>query len=177
VVSFLAAFGKGNNHGAHLGIAISEAALIGPMILQDGFDVRAQHYTPQAATVPGYSVYRCADGLPISVGWRDHRSWYRLCEALGVAELGRSVELADWRSRMRHPEVERALTVEFGRHARRHWLSLLPHTGVSVAPVNDYDALLTDPQVRHRSSVHAVVDSESAARVLLSAYPAIWNGG
>jgi crotonobetainyl-CoA:carnitine CoA-transferase CaiB-like acyl-CoA transferase len=96
------------------------------------------------------------DGDIVIMPMADHM-WERLCQALGLAELGSDPELATASGRLANRErVVRVLTEELGRRDTDETVELLVASGVPAAPVNTVPQILADPQIEAR---HMLVEA------------------
>lgn len=76
--------------------------------------------------LPGYALYRAADGAWLALGCLEPKFWARFCEA---------VERPDWAERHLDAHVARELTALFATRGREEWLALLQRSGVPATPV------------------------------------------
>jgi len=70
---------------------------------------------------------------------------------LGLPDLPADPRFATNRQRMAHkpdllPQLQKALLAR----PAREWMDLLNEVGVASGPINDFGAVMEDPQVRHR---------------------------
>jgi crotonobetainyl-CoA:carnitine CoA-transferase CaiB-like acyl-CoA transferase len=104
-----------------------------------------------------YQAIRCADGY-ITLGAANDRLFKRLCEILGRLEWLERPEFADNASRVRNRKLLADQIEEITlREHRRHWLELLDANDIPCGPINDYEQVFADPQIRAREMV---VDTE-----------------
>ena len=100
-----------------------------------------------------YQAIRCADGY-ITLGAASQRTWERLCQALGRAELITRPEFATDGDRVRHRRELVPLIEEITRaKPMQHWLDMLEDAGVPCGPILNYAQVFDDPHVRHRGMV------------------------
>ena len=100
-----------------------------------------------------YQAVRCADGY-ITLGAANDRLFSRLCDALDHPEWAAEPDYASDTARVAHREslsarIE-AVTVE---HPRAFWLDRLEARDIPCGPINDYQEVMRDPQVRARDMV------------------------
>ena len=117
-----------------------------------------------------YQAIRCADGY-ITLGSANDRLFQRLCVLLGHPEWTAEPELANDTLRVRHraalvDRIER-ITVE---HTREHWIARLEEAGIPCGPINNYEEVYADPQVRARGMV-VELDHPSLGRVRMPGPP------
>jgi crotonobetainyl-CoA:carnitine CoA-transferase CaiB-like acyl-CoA transferase len=119
-----------------------------------------------------YRVYRCRDGLDLSVGALEPKFWERLCRALGLERYaGRQ-----WAGGTIRREAIDAFAAAFASRDRADWLQRLSGEDACVEPVLDpADAAAAAPRsiVAHRAggtSFRGV-----ATPVRLSATPAVYQ--
>jgi crotonobetainyl-CoA:carnitine CoA-transferase CaiB-like acyl-CoA transferase len=103
-----------------------------------------------------YQVFRTADGW-LTIGGAAQHLWLRLVKALGCAELADDPRFVDNAARVKH-RVELVAILERMLEARgnAHWVALLEAEGIPVGPVQHYDEVFADPQVRARGMVQEV---------------------
>jgi crotonobetainyl-CoA:carnitine CoA-transferase CaiB-like acyl-CoA transferase len=112
-------------------------------------EVPRRYGNAHANMVP-YQVFATADGHIIIAAGNDGQ-WQRVCQALDRPDLARDERFATVAGRIVNraalvPELERTmLTRTCG-----DWLDRLEAHGIPVGPINDYEQVFADPQVRHR---------------------------
>jgi len=115
-------------------------------------------------------VFRTADGY-INIGTSGHKTWERLCRAIGAEELLDHPSFATSAARSQYRD---ALTAEIERSLSRGdsstWIDRLNQAGVPCGPIYAIDEVFADPQVRHLRMVEAV-DSPHYHPLLLVAQP------
>jgi formyl-CoA transferase len=100
-----------------------------------------------------YQAIRCADGY-ITIGGANERNFRRLCEVLDRLEWITSPMFHDNASRVRNREALAAeIEAVMSRQPRSHWLALLVANDIPCGPINDYQQVFADPQVRARQLV------------------------
>lgn len=95
---------------------------------------------------PCYRVYRCADGW-MSVAALEPKFWTRLCELLGVDDIGGGAFATGDEAERVAGRLEAALLTG----TRAHWREHLAGEDVCCEPVLDVEQVLGDAQVRHRA--------------------------
>ena len=104
---------------------------------------------------PFYRVYECADGKFISVGALEPQFWKALCEATGMEEfIAEQMAAPD-----RLAEIHAAFEKTFASKSRDEWVQALDGVEACVAPVNDFNEMRNDPQVKARG----MIDSQEIA--------------
>ena len=100
-----------------------------------------------------YQAIRCADGY-ITLAAANDRLFVRLCGLLGHAEWSTHPDYRDDTHRVHNRQTLasriEAVTVE---QPRAHWLTLFAEHDIPCGPINDYDQVFRDPQVRARGMV------------------------
>jgi len=101
---------------------------------------------------PFYDVYRCADGLWLSVGPIERRFHELLLRQLGldddaIRELGNHQDRATW------PRLRTALATAFAQRRRDEWCERLAQLDVCVAPVQTLGDAAGHPQVKARGTL------------------------
>lgn len=104
-----------------------------------------------------YRAFLCADERYLVVGVASQQLWQRLCEVLERQELldDERFATADLR-RQNREALEEVLEGVFAQMPRGEWLGRLESAGIRAGPVNRYDEVLVDEQVRHRGLVSPV---------------------
>jgi crotonobetainyl-CoA:carnitine CoA-transferase CaiB-like acyl-CoA transferase len=102
------------------------------------------------AGLPGYGVYRAADGW-IALGTiTEAHFWAATCDALGLHDV-RDLPLADQLERMH--ELRERIAAAVAPLPRAEAIARLRATGAPVAPVHDRTEMLADPHLRERGTV------------------------
>ena len=97
-----------------------------------------------------YQAFETSDKW-IVVGGANQKHWGRTLEVLGATELARDPRFATGADRMGHlKELEALLTTHFKTRPAEYWLAALEEAGVPCGPVNDFQQVFSDPQVRSR---------------------------
>jgi formyl-CoA transferase len=111
-----------------------------------------------------YQAVRCADGY-ITIGAANDRLFRRLCGLLGHPEWADEADVRDDTHRVRNREAlaGRIESVTFTR-TRNEWLALFDEAGLPCGPINTYDQVFADPQVRARGMV-VETDHPSLGRI------------
>lgn len=98
---------------------------------------------------PFYRVYRCGDGRHLSVGALEPQFWKSLCSSIGHPELADE----QYAPEPRRSEIHALLEEVFASKTRNEWVELLAGTDSCVAPVNGFEEMVDDPQLRHRQMI------------------------
>lgn len=99
---------------------------------------------------PGYGVYLCADGKYLTLGCVEDVFWQNLISAL-PAEHELQGYRASERREANQGTVEELLGRLFADRPRDTWLAQLEVADVPVAPVNMFEEIHDDPQLRARN--------------------------
>jgi crotonobetainyl-CoA:carnitine CoA-transferase CaiB-like acyl-CoA transferase len=100
-----------------------------------------------------YQAISCADGY-ITLGAANDRTFRRLCELLERNDWLESPLFGDNASRVKNREALAAQIESITReHPRSHWLALFETNDIPSGPINDYEQVFADPQVRSRDLV------------------------
>jgi crotonobetainyl-CoA:carnitine CoA-transferase CaiB-like acyl-CoA transferase len=95
-----------------------------------------------------YQAVRAKDDWIFIAAWID-RLWEPLCGAIGRPELARDPRFATNADRIAHrKELGAILDSVFATRTVSEWMEALERADVLCAPINDYPALVRDPQVR-----------------------------
>jgi crotonobetainyl-CoA:carnitine CoA-transferase CaiB-like acyl-CoA transferase len=106
-----------------------------------------------------WQAFETAD-RPLMVAIGNDRQFAQFCTVLGLPDMPADPRFAANRQRMAHkaemlPVLQRALLAK----TAREWMDALNAVGVSSGPINDFGAVATDPQVRHRGMFRAIPDT------------------
>ncbi|MCL6650517.1 MAG: CoA transferase [Chloroflexi bacterium] len=94
-----------------------------------------------------YSHYRATDGW-VAIAAMDPKVWPRFCRALGRPDLEHDPRFAGpWDRHHNAEALEETLEAIFAERSVAEWLDRLIAEDVACGPVNDYRALVEDPQV------------------------------
>ena len=107
-----------------------------------------------------YQRFGTRDGY-LMIGASSQPIWERCATALGHPEWKedpRFVTNVDRRAN--RLELERVIEEALAPQATAHWIDVLDAAGVPCGPVNNYEQLFNDPQVKHREMVVHVQDDE-----------------
>lgn len=165
--------------GCHLDVAIQESisawCLPHALAVRDGEAGDMEH---AESVMPDNDLFRCADGLWLSLGIFENRYWGRLAELFGdrCAAL-REPALRQRAERMaRKREVSELLAALFAGEPRDHWACALDATDIPWAPVYLDDQALDDPQLVHRRLTAPLEDHDSADAGMDLRLPMLING-
>jgi crotonobetainyl-CoA:carnitine CoA-transferase CaiB-like acyl-CoA transferase len=115
-----------------------------------------------------YGIYATADGfLAVSLAPLDV-----LQELIGVPEGDRVANADNFN---RREDAMRAVAAALARHDTAHWTALFLKHKIWHSQVNDYRAVVDDPQVRHNRSFVAV-DGATGSPVTLVGHPVLYDG-
>ena len=97
-----------------------------------------------------YNSYRCADGGEVHLAAFNDKFYRNLCQALDAPELATDPRFAGAAERMTHRDaLDAEIAARCARHPRAELMARLADADVVAAPVNDYPAVVADPQLRH----------------------------
>ena len=126
--------------------------------------------------VSGRMPVRAGTASQINVPWQafpngrratggDHRQRppvAAFCTALDIAAVAADPRFAHNRDRLRNKQdLLPLLTEALATRTAAEWVEALNARGISSAPVNDFGAVLADPQVVHRGMVQEMDDPEA----------------
>ncbi|MBK8324659.1 MAG: CoA transferase [Betaproteobacteria bacterium] len=90
----------------------------------------------------------------------DHQ-WRDFCEGLGLAALPDDPRFAGTGERQKNRDaLSRELSAVFAKRTSAEWIEALRAIDVLCAPINDYPALVRDPQVLHNALIQTAVNAE-----------------
>ncbi|HEU4320502.1 MAG TPA: CoA transferase [Acidimicrobiia bacterium] len=108
--------------------------------------------TAHAHMVP-WQAFQTSDGYVV-VAARDEKFWQNLCDAIDRPDLKDDPRTVDNTARVENRGWLVGLLSEiFRTRTNREWLAALDHYDIPNAPVNDIEAVFTDPQVLDRGMV------------------------
>ncbi|MFZ5920469.1 MAG: CaiB/BaiF CoA transferase family protein [Chloroflexota bacterium] len=138
--------GRAQHGGAYLDVALLDGvvSLVTPLI--GGSYFHGDGSLPVTMGRPFYNVYRTADGQYFSLGAIEPKFWSKFCEAAGRPDL---------LPRQFDPSVGEELNALFGQRSRAEWMAIFAGADACIEPVNTFEQMLSDPQVRARGHVHA----------------------
>ncbi|MCZ6557662.1 MAG: CoA transferase [SAR324 cluster bacterium] len=107
-----------------------------------------------------YQRFATKDGY-LMIGASSQPIWERCASALGKSEWKedpRFVKNTDRRAN--RAELERVIEAVLADRRTEDWIKILDEAGVPCGPVNNYEQLFNDPQVKHREMVVHASDEE-----------------
>jgi crotonobetainyl-CoA:carnitine CoA-transferase CaiB-like acyl-CoA transferase len=100
-----------------------------------------------------YQAIRCADGY-ITIAAANDRLFRRLSELLERPDWLVNPNYADDTHRVKHrAELAREIENVTITRPRKHWLDLFETNGLPCGPINNYQQVFDDPQIRARGLV------------------------
>jgi formyl-CoA transferase len=100
-----------------------------------------------------YQAIACADGY-ITIGASNDRLFQRLCEVLNHPEWVNDPQYADTATRVgHHQQLAAAIEAVTRQRPRADWLALFEANGLPCGPINDYQQVFEDAQVRARGLI------------------------
>ena len=134
-----------------LEVQIASLINIGSSYLTAG-EIPGKWGTAHVNIVP-YQAFRTRDGYMV-IGGGNERLWAKLCEAVGLEELGRDPKYASNVQRVAHrDEIVRLLEERLMTRSRKEWEAILAPLGIPCGPINQMDEVFADPQVQHLGMV------------------------
>lgn len=107
-----------------------------------------------------YQRFTTKDGY-LMIGASNQSIWQRCAKALGHPEWAEDERFAMPSDRRAHrDELGELLEAVLGTKPTAHWIEVLDAAAVPCGPVNNYEQLFNDPQVKHREMVVHVQDEE-----------------
>jgi crotonobetainyl-CoA:carnitine CoA-transferase CaiB-like acyl-CoA transferase len=107
-----------------------------------------------------YQRFTTKDGY-LMIGASNQAIWARCATALGHPEWLEDSRFAMPADRRGHrDELGEVMEAVLGTNTTAHWIELLDAAAVPCGPVNNYEQLFNDPQVKHREMVVHVQDEE-----------------
>lgn len=102
------------------------------------------------AGLPGYGVYRAADGWVALGAITEAHLWAAICDGLGLAEL-RALSLTEQLDR--RDELAARIAGALEPLTRDEAVARLRAAGAPASPVHDREAMVADPHLRGRATV------------------------
>jgi crotonobetainyl-CoA:carnitine CoA-transferase CaiB-like acyl-CoA transferase len=119
--------------------------------LNTGAEVTRQG-TAHAHMVP-WQAFEVKDGYVV-VAARDEKFWHNLCDAIDRPDLKDDARSENNRARVEHRDfVVGELEAIFRDRTREEWIRILDEHDIPSAPVNDFEGILSDPQMEARGMV------------------------
>ncbi len=108
-----------------------------------------QHFIGGA---PCYNVYRCADGLHITLGIIEDHFWQRFCDLIKRPDF----KSQQWPVGEPAEQQFAHLREVFGSNTSVHWFKTLTELDIPVSPVNTMEEAFKDPQLVHRKMLQHI---------------------
>ena len=142
--------------GRHLDLALLDVQAAGLANLASNWLVAAQEATrwgtAHESIVP-YQVFATAD-RPLALAVTNAKQWAAFCGAVGQTEWLDDPRFADNSARVAHREqLVPLIEARLAARGCEAWVEELVAAGVPCGPVNDLQALFSDPQLLHRGMV------------------------
>lgn len=164
-----------NGQGCRVDVNLLSAAI---SLQQESFTCYLNGGRPQDVSQPGhvagwyfsppYGIYPTADGhIAISLGSLDV-----IYDILGVPS---SERIATGKAFAERERISNLLASYLVKNPTAHWVSAFQEKDVWHSPVNDYAAVVADPQVRHLESF-TTVTGENGDPVTLVSHPIFYDG-
>ena len=107
-------------------------------------------------TICPWQAFDCAD-MPLMLAVGTDQQFARLCEAMGMPELGKDARLVTNRKRVEHKAALIPMLAErFKTRTARRWMDAFAAVGVASGPINDFGQVFADPQVKHREMLREI---------------------
>jgi crotonobetainyl-CoA:carnitine CoA-transferase CaiB-like acyl-CoA transferase len=130
--------------------------------------------TAHAHMVP-WQAFAVKDGHVV-IAAREEKFWQRLCDAIGRPDLKDDPRTRDNRSRVANRAFAVAVLEQaFAQHTKDEWMAVLDEHDIPAAPVNDFDDVFADPQVRARGIVRTY-DHPTMGPIHYTASPMQYDG-
>ncbi len=147
--------------GQHIDIALLDTQLaahshIAMNYLVSG-EVPVRAGTASQINTP-WQTFPTAD-VPVMIAVGNDRQFATLCAALEIPEVGTDPRFVTNRLRWANkPALITLLETALARHGARDWTDRLNEAGIACGPLNDFAAVLQDPQVVHRGMFREMPD-------------------
>jgi crotonobetainyl-CoA:carnitine CoA-transferase CaiB-like acyl-CoA transferase len=143
-----------------------DASLLGGMIALQGWHLAHYLLTGKMALMssqrtqrsPLFTYYRAQDGW-FTIAIIDPRQWPALCRIVGLPELESDPRFAETGPRNEHAaQLIAILDERFAAESRDHWLRLMEAEEIPCGPVQGYQEVADDEQVRANEYITDVED-------------------
>ena len=131
-------------------------------------DVRPPRYLAGWYYPAPYGIYPTADGH-LAISFSNHR---HLAEALSLPALAAIPNEAGY---ARREDIARLIAPVLERRSTAAWLEAFEGRDIWCAPVNDYEAVLQDPQVRHNECFQTI-EGATGAPITIVSHPVRYDG-
>jgi crotonobetainyl-CoA:carnitine CoA-transferase CaiB-like acyl-CoA transferase len=101
---------------------------------------------------PCYNIYRCADGLFLSLGIIEAHFWERFCTLIARPDFVDH----QWPEGDLRRDMSEALSAVFMMRSRDEWAALLAQADIPAAPVNSMKEAFTHPQMQQREMLQEI---------------------
>ena len=99
--------------------------------------------------IPTYRAYRDAEGKYFTVAALSEDQWRRLCQVVGVADLGTDPRFDSLLKRVNNAaELIPLLQGKFAAHPRQYWITALNAQHIPSGPVYSHEDLRREPHVQ-----------------------------
>ncbi len=149
--------------GQHVEVAMLDA--YAAFALPDPMTPRAfpPHVEESAISEAFFSAWPTADGHVVGLVIQDHQ-FAALCRVIDRMDLVEDPRFAEMGPRLgNYIELVTILREEVARLPSADFVARAREEGATFGPVNDVDAFLEDPQVRHRETVRILSDERFGA--------------
>lgn len=161
-----------SGEGQMVDLALYETmfAMLGPFVVDHDQNGRVQERSgSRLPWVAPRNVYGTRDGRWVTLSASSDRSFQRLCEALGLADLPDDPRFATNRDRVANVEaLDAALQGAIAGFDRADLIELLESADAVVGPVNSVVDILADPHVQARGNVVRVEDDQLGSLLMQS---------
>ena len=107
-----------------------------------------------------YQRFETSDGY-MMIGASGEKLWGKLAEALGHPEWTEDARFKSRRDRLANRgELETEIEAVLKTNTTAHWVHAIEEAGVPCGPVNNYEQVFDDPQIKHRQMVVTAHDEE-----------------
>jgi crotonobetainyl-CoA:carnitine CoA-transferase CaiB-like acyl-CoA transferase len=131
-------------------VALAQLTYLSTWVASRGYEPVRRPHSAHQSVVP-FQNFPTLDGWVV-VACPKQSLWVRLCAALGRAGLASDPRFATFAGRdQNRQELLAELFAIFATRSTDDWIATLEEAGVPVAPVNDIETALADPQVAARS--------------------------
>ena len=139
--------------GQYIDISMTDAAMTWSTMYLGKYFADGKIPKPSSELLTGqfacYNIYKTKDGGYMSLGALEPQFWSAFCKAIGMEDMiPRQMDEGEKAEKL-ISEVKKI----FLEHTKDEWIELLKNVGCCCEPVNNFDEMLSDPQIIHRKMI------------------------
>ncbi|MCD6185987.1 MAG: CoA transferase [Deltaproteobacteria bacterium] len=149
----------------YLDISISETMAM--LMMPRYFEYTSRNNPPKSNFMGRgpYGVFETQDKKYITIGVVENNFWLNLCNVLGFDDLTSDKSLNTWLSRNQAREkIVPRLKEAIKKQDSEYWLKVFTEADVPVAPINDFENWMDNPQFKYRKFFPGTADKKTFRR-------------